>query len=128
MSSKPNRRPIDISAIGSAAMPQPDPVQTVVNQAAMPKPAANAPPPVVEPAAVAEEERVEDAAPAERAKPRAKAVAVKEVGRAGKVAVQVWVHPDKRRKLKRYAVNKERTVDGLLIEALDDLMRKLKIE
>jgi hypothetical protein len=108
--SNSNRKPIDVSAFASAAMAQPDPVATVVAASAVPA----AEPAVEPPTAV-------------RERPKAKVMALKPAGRAGKVGLQMWVEPEKRKKLKRYAVDAGRTVDALLAEALDDLLRKLKV-
>lgn len=47
--------------------------------------------------------------------------------RVGKVAINVWTSEPKRRALKSFAVAEGLTLDELMTEALDDLMRKRRI-
>lgn len=124
--SKPNRKPIDVNAFAAAALPQPDPVVTAVA-------AQKEPPRTVDVEVATEEASLQVPEPREiRAARKAKATAssafVDTKGRAGKVGLQMWVKPEKRRKLRLYAAGHDRKIDGLLAEALDDLFLKLGID
>lgn len=62
------------------------------------------------------------ASQAER-EPTAKSSA-RQKSRAGKVGVQFWADPEERRRLKRLAVDTDRTVEDLMREAVSDLLSK----
>lgn len=133
-----SRKSFNAAAIEAAARPLPDPVQAVVARTqpgpvVVPEQPAASEPPRPGTAArlqVAAEARVEPAGQAasrKKEKGRAEAKDIDAPGRAGKVPIQTWIKPSTRRQLRIYALQNDRTVDGLLLEALDDLFRKYKI-
>ena len=125
--SKPHRKPIDVGAFAAAALPQPDPVVAAIaaqkereSRRVDDEVVAD---PEAPPALGLRETRV-----TRKAKVHAASDIIDTKGRAGKVGLQMWVRPEKRRKLRLYAAGHDRKIDGLLAEALDDLFVKLGID
>lgn len=100
--STPKRRPLNIAALGAAAIPQPDPVHEA-NRSTDKSASLSL-------KVVAEEE--------DRSKPAPKR------SRIGLVQIQGYYPPDTRRRLKILAARMDRTGEDLLGEALAHLFEK----
>jgi hypothetical protein len=116
------RSPIDVDALAALAAPQPDPVRTVLAAAdgAESSTVVQLRPPTA---------TVTNAGSASSRAPRKKRAPVDAsetmpTGRAGKVGIQVWVDPEKRRRLRHYCTDAEITMDALVAEAIDEFIVK----
>ncbi|MGA3123630.1 MAG: hypothetical protein ABSF69_22925 [Polyangiaceae bacterium] len=101
----PALAPLDMAAFNAAAVVIPDPVQSVI--------APQSPPPV-------------PASPSKRGKAHAIAngSSTPQPSRAGKAQLSVWVRIEKRKALKRRALDIGRAVDDIVNELIDDFLKR----
>lgn len=102
----PKRRPLDVAALGAAAIPQPDPVHEANRSTAR----------TSRPLKVVQEADEPDVG----ASPRSK----RAPSRRGLVQIQGYFPPETRRRLKILSVKMDRTAEDLLGEALEHLFEK----